>query len=95
MIINSFQPLRLRIEGNGPFPGNPYEVDFTDEEGQPCNIFLLMSENGMGKTTVLEIMAALMGMLGKKEIESCGVEGLDNGELAGGTAARSDSGGFQ
>ncbi|RWX52272.1 AAA domain-containing protein [Candidatus Electrothrix marina] len=82
MIINSFQPLRLRIEGNGPFPGNPYEVDFTDEEGQPCNIFLLMSENGMGKTTVLEIMAALMGMLGKKEIESCGVEGLDNGELA-------------
>ncbi|MCI5150855.1 MAG: hypothetical protein D3916_15980, partial [Candidatus Electrothrix sp. MAN1_4] len=82
MIINSFQPLRLRIEGNGPFPENPYEIDFTDEDGQPCNVFLLMSENGMGKTTVLEIMAALMGMLGKQEIESCGVEGLDNGELA-------------
>jgi predicted ATPase len=82
LTINSFQPLRLRIEGNGPFPENPYEIDFTDEDRQPCNIFLLMSENGMGKTTVLEIMAALMGMLGKKEIESCGVEGLDNGKLA-------------
>ncbi len=82
MLINSFQPLRLRIEGNGPFPENPYEIDFTDEDGQPCNIFLLMSENGMGKTTVLEIMAALMGMLGKDEITSYGVEGLDNGELA-------------
>ncbi|MCI5221182.1 MAG: hypothetical protein D3924_00510 [Candidatus Electrothrix sp. AR4] len=82
MTINSFQPLRLRIEGNGPFSKIPYEMDFTDEDGQSCNIFLLMSENGMGRTTVLEIMAALMGQLGKKEIGSYGVEGLDNGELA-------------
>ena len=36
----------------------------------------------MGKTTVLEIMAALMGMLGEEKITSYGVEGLDNGELA-------------
>lgn len=51
LIISSFQPLRLRIEGNGPFPENPYEIDFTDEEGEPCNLFLLMLENGRGKTT--------------------------------------------
>ncbi len=81
MIINSFQPLRLRIEGNGPFPENPYKIDFTDEDGQPCNVFLLMSENDMGKTTVLEIMSAMMGIVGKEEVTSYGVEGLDNGEL--------------
>lgn len=33
LTIELFQPLRLRIEGNGPFPENPYEIDFTDEEG--------------------------------------------------------------
>jgi hypothetical protein len=36
----------------------------------------------MGKTTVLELMSAMMGLLGKKEIHSYGVESLDNGELA-------------
>ncbi|MCI5130062.1 MAG: ATP-binding protein, partial [Candidatus Electrothrix sp. EH2] len=82
LTIEFFQPLRLRIEGDGPFPSIPYEIDFTDEQGEPCNIFMLMSENGMGKTTLLEIMAALMGQLGKKELRSYGVEGLDNGELA-------------
>jgi len=82
LTIEFFQPLRLRIEGDGPFPSVPYEIDFTDEGGQPCNIFMLMSENGMGKTTLLEIMAALMRQLGKKEISSYGVDGLDNGELA-------------
>ncbi|MCI5165237.1 MAG: ATP-binding protein [Candidatus Electrothrix sp. GM3_4] len=81
MLLNSFQPLRLRIEGNGPFPENPYEIDFTDEDGQPCNIFLLMSENGMGKTTVLEIMSGMMEMLGKQNVTSYGVAGLDNGEF--------------
>ncbi len=81
MIINSFQPLRLRIEGTGPFPENSYEIDFTDEDDQPCNVFLLMSENGMGKTTVLEIMSAMMRMFGTGEGTSYGVEGLDNGEF--------------
>ncbi|MCI5146830.1 MAG: ATP-binding protein, partial [Candidatus Electrothrix sp. AR3] len=50
LTIEFFQPLRLRIEGNGPFPKIPYEIDFTNEEDQPCNVFLLMSENGMGET---------------------------------------------
>ncbi len=49
LTIELFQPVRLRIEGAGPFPTIPYEIDFTDEEGQPCNVFLLMSENGMGE----------------------------------------------
>lgn len=82
LIIDSFQPLRLLIQGNGPFPNNPYSIDFTDDENEPCSVFLLMSENGMGKTTLLQIMTALMRMLGKREITSYGVDGLDNGELA-------------
>ena len=82
LIIDSFQPLRLLIQGDGPFPNDPYSIDFTDDEDEPCSVFLLMSENGMGKTTLLQIMTALMRMLGKREITSYGVDGLDNGELA-------------
>ena len=85
LLIDSFQPLRLQIEGEGAFPnkvGEPYIIDFTDDEEQPCNIFLIMSENGMGKTTLLQMMSALMRLLGKKEISFYGVEALDKGELA-------------
>lgn len=85
LIVDSFQPLRLQIEGDGAFPnkvGKPYVIDFTDEEEKPCSIFLIMSENGMGKTTLLQMMSALMRLLGKKEIRYYGVEALDKGELA-------------
>lgn len=79
--IHEMSPLWLTIEGDGPFPGNPYQIDFTDGDGQPCNIFLLMSENGQGKTTALQIMAALMRLLGESKPTAYGVEALDSGEL--------------
>ncbi|GAF76742.1 unnamed protein product, partial [marine sediment metagenome] len=58
----------------------PYEIDFTDEDDRPCNLFLLMSENGRGKTTVLECMTLLMRQLGEAEPALFGNEDLDRGK---------------
>ena len=77
--IEAFEPLWLTIENVGPFRESPYEIDFTDGENQPCNIFLLMSQNGRGKTTLLEIMYCLMSMLGEDKPTRFGHEDLDDG----------------
>lgn len=77
--IEAFEPLWLTIENIGPFRESPYEIDFTDAENQPCNIFLLMSQNGRGKTTLLEIMYCLMSLLGEDKPTQFGHEDLDDG----------------
>jgi predicted ATPase len=63
-VIQEFRPLRLTLDHLGPFQLRVEEIDFTNEANEPCNLFLLLSQNGRGKTTVLEVMAKLMGMLG-------------------------------
>jgi ABC-type lipoprotein export system ATPase subunit len=78
--IDAFEPLWLTIENIGPFRESPYEIDFTDAENQPCNIFLLMSQNGRGKTTLLEIMYCLMSLLGEDKPTRFGHEDLDDGK---------------
>lgn len=79
-LIEAFEPLWLTIEKIGPFREQPYQIDFTDSEDQPCNLFLLMSKNGQGKTTILEIMYCLMSLLGKDKPTQFGHEDLDYGE---------------
>lgn len=79
--ILEFRPVWLTVDGNGPFPERPYGIDFTDASGAPCNAFLFMSDNGMGKTTLLQIMANMMRVWGEREPKYWGVEGLDSGEL--------------
>lgn len=63
-LIHEFAPLWLTIDRIGPFQERMEEVDFTDANDAPCNLYLLLSKNGRGKTTALELMAALMTMLG-------------------------------
>ena len=79
MMIYDFRPLRLTLERIGPFQEQPYEIDFTDKELRPCNIFLLVSKNGFGKTTILETMAALVGLLEYEQPLEYGQEDLDRG----------------
>jgi ABC-type lipoprotein export system ATPase subunit len=76
--IYAFQPLYLTVENIGPFRGLPYQVDFTDANHHPCNFFLLMSKNGQGKTTLLEIMRLLMQLIGEAQPKQFGHEDLDN-----------------
>ncbi|MDA3809546.1 MAG: hypothetical protein PF518_04355 [Spirochaetaceae bacterium] len=75
--ILKFEPLGLSLEGIGPFQEKPVRFDFTDPNSDPCNFYLLISENGKGKTTVLEIIAVLMDMFSNKEPELFGHEDLD------------------
>ncbi len=75
-----FQPLQLSVENIGPFQGKIWTFDFTDANNEPCNFYFIISENGRGKTTLLELMATLMQMLSHREMENFGNEGLDKGE---------------
>ena len=75
--ILKFEPLGLSLEGIGPFQEKSVRFDFTDPNNDPCNFYLLISENGKGKTTVLEIMTVLMDMFSNKDPEIFGHEDLD------------------
>ena len=79
LILADFRPLFLTLEGIGPFQDEPFELDFTDKDKVPCNFFLLLSQNGRGKTTLLEVMAALMGVLQQPEPQPLGFEDIDSG----------------
>ena len=68
LLIHEFTPLWLNIDRIGPFQERMEEIDFTDANNESCNLYLFLSKNGRGKTTALELMAALMGMLGCDDI---------------------------
>lgn len=77
--VELFAPLFLSIDRVGPFQQRMEVFDFTDSDNEPCNAYLMVSKNGRGKTTVMELMAAMMGMLGKFESTELGIEELDRG----------------
>lgn len=77
--VELFAPLFLSIDRVGPFQERMEVFDFTDAKDEPCNVYLMVSKNGRGKTTVMELMAAMMGMLGKFESSGVGIEDLDRG----------------
>jgi hypothetical protein len=78
LLVLEFRLLSLTLDQVGPFV-NPYTIDFTDSAGQSCNFFLMASKNGFGKTTVLDVIARLHGLLGKEHLTSYGHEDLDLG----------------
>lgn len=79
-IIEKFEPLYFTIDSIGPFRGQPYEIDFTDSENNPCNLFLLLSTNGRGKTTVLQTLTRLMDFVFKEDPKAFGHEDVDTGK---------------
>jgi ABC-type branched-subunit amino acid transport system ATPase component len=79
VLVERFSPLFLSIDRIGPFQERLETFDFTDSDNEPCNVFLMVSKNGRGKTTVMELMAAMMDMLGRTECSSLGIEDMDRG----------------
>ncbi len=77
ILIDDFSPLFLSIDRVGPFQERMEVFDFTDSNDEPCNVYLMISKNGRGKTTVMEMMAAMMNMLGKTECSSLDFESFD------------------
>lgn len=62
--LKQLAPIAIRLDNVGPFQHDiPLEIEFLDKQKQPSNLFLLVSANGKGKTTILEAMAWLMGLL--------------------------------
>jgi predicted ATPase len=82
--ILKFEPLGLTLEGIGPFQEKTVRFDFTDQHNDPCNFYLMISENGKGKTTVLETMTILFDMFTHKDPASLGHKDLD--KIEGGRA---------
>ncbi|MDP1651900.1 MAG: AAA family ATPase [Rhodocyclaceae bacterium] len=77
ILIEEFSPLFLTVDRVGPFQERMEEFDFTDANDEPCNAYLMISKNGRGKTTVMEMLAAMMNMLGKIECPALGFEAFD------------------
>jgi len=77
VFVHEFAPLFLNVDRVGPFQARMEEFDFTDSNDEPCNAYLMISKNGRGKTTVMEMLAAMMGMLGTTECVSLGFEAFD------------------
>ncbi len=76
-LIYEFRPLYLTLDRIGPFQQKIYEIDFTDKELRPCNFFMLVAANGFGKTTTLDIISCLLGMLDDPQLSHLGHEDLD------------------
>ncbi len=80
--MDEFRPVSLAVEKIGPFQEKPFVLDFTDDSGEPCNFFMLISKNGRGKTTLLDMLTVLFSLLEHDERESFGFEDLDSGSGA-------------
>jgi len=77
-LIYEFRPLCLTLDRIGPFQQKMYEIDLTDKDLRPCNFFMLVAANGFGKTTILDIMSCLLGMMDDQQPLRLGHEDLDN-----------------
>ncbi len=77
VFVDEFSPLFLNVDRVGPFQARMEEFGFTDANDEPCNVYLMISKNGRGKTTVMEMLAAMMAMLGNTECTSLGFEAFD------------------
>ena len=69
--IADWKLLQLTVEGVGPFQNGPQSFSFAgepteaDSDPGPSNLYMLLARNGYGKTTLLECVYGLFGLLGR------------------------------
>lgn len=61
--VDCFVPVALHVQGLGPFTDHTQSFWFEDKEHTPTNLYLIVGVNGLGKTTLLECIATLLGLL--------------------------------
>ena len=72
--IADWKLLQLTVEGVGPFQNGPQSFSFAGEptEGDsdpgPSNLYMLLARNGYGKTTLLECVYGLFGLLAEPAV---------------------------
>ena len=88
--VRDFRLQKLTLVDVGPFR-EYYEIDFTDTARsdddvaasdigpEPANFFMLLSKNGFGKTTALEVIALLLELVGADDASHFGHYDLDEG----------------
>jgi hypothetical protein len=86
MTLDNLRVLRFTIDNIGPFRQGTQSVEFMGkspgtgeqpEQLEPSNFYMLLSKNGYGKTTILECIHGLMGIIGSHEPRSFRYYGLD------------------
>ena len=79
--IAQWKPLQLTVDGVGPFRNGPetfsLSAEPTDENpaAPPSNLYMLVAENGYGKTTLLECIYALYGLMADPAVGCFAVPG--------------------
>ena len=72
--IADWKLLQLTVEGVGPFQNGPQSFSFAGEptEGDPdpgpSNLYMLLAKNGYGKTTLLECVYGLFGLMAEPAV---------------------------
>ena len=72
--IADWKLLQLTVEGVGPFQNGPRRFSFAGEptEGDPdpgpSNLYMLLAKNGYGKTTLLECVYGLFGLMAQPAV---------------------------
>ena len=67
--IADWKLLKLTVEGVGPFQNGKQEFSFigagtdADDDPGPSNLYMLLAKNGYGKTTLLECIFGLFGLM--------------------------------
>lgn len=67
--VADWKLLQLTVEGVGPFQNEPQTFSFAgeptddDPDPGPSNLFMLLAKNGYGKTTLLECIYGLFGLM--------------------------------
>ncbi len=65
-----FAPIALHVCDVGPFQHQKFTFDFHDAGGAPANVYVILGVNGLGKTTLLESIAFLVGILDGDPVEA-------------------------
>ena len=72
--IADWKLLKLTVDGVGPFQNGLQEFRFTgartdgDTDPGPSNLYMLLAKNGYGKTTLLECIFGLFGLMAKPAV---------------------------
>ena len=79
--IADWKLLKLTVEGVGPFQNGPEEFSFigagtdADDDPGPSNLYMLLAKNGYGKTTLLECIFGLFGLMSEPVVGRFAVPG--------------------
>ena len=79
--IADWKLLQLTVEGVGPFQNGPQSFSFAGEPTEddpdpgPSNLYILLAKNGYGKTTLLECVYGLFGLMAEPAVGRFAIPG--------------------